>query len=103
MTDYSSEIQKGPDCHESWISCKEKYPDEGKWVIMWRHRAKQYTVSKLENLPKTMTKGYIGIVNNENSCEYRKQWKSHGGNTLILDEKDFWRYFPLLSVLETYI
>ena len=93
---FETEIKKSEECHESWISCKERYPEEGKTVILWRHGPKRYSIAFIEN---SVDENRWGTKEVSKSIK----WRSHSGNALKLDDKDFWRVFPYLSVTEEYL
>ena len=71
---------------ENWKCFRNEQPELGKTVLIWRSNKRHlsYAIAKLENLNGKMI------------------WKSLSGNSLKIEEKDWWYEFPLLTIWETY-
>ena len=89
--EYDSKVKKNENCHETWVSCKDEYPEEGRNVILWRHGQKCYTIACIEN---SIDGDRWGLKHPEKIMS--KKWRSHRANAMKLNEKDFWRYFPYI-------
>ena len=71
---------------DNWKIFREKQPEVGKTVLIWRSHRKQlrYTVAKLESYSGKMI------------------WRSFSNNMLKIEEKDMWLEFPYVTITNTY-
>ena len=75
-------------------------PEEGKKVILWRYKHRNYTIAMLEK--NTSDEGQFAfspIIATKKS----DKWRSHSGNALNIQKDDYWAYFQTLTVTKEYL
>lgn len=87
-----------------WKQARDELPKEGKSVLVFRIKKKQYTVCKLEVSKKPVTRPIelLKQITGPLPDDLLFIWRHSSGNALKLDSGDYWQEFEPVTLNETF-